>query len=111
MFFEPKEVVLRDERTTTDRRLLTARYKRKGDLVFQGQDIGESVKAFWGSIEYEWTWTVKAHDIPKLMTALNVRRELLREVKRRFSGPNAFRVETFLKESAVPYLVWSRTGD
>jgi hypothetical protein len=111
VFFEPKKVVLRDERTKADRRFLTARYKRKGDLVFEGQDIGEGVKAFWGCTEYEWTWTVKAQDIPKLMSALNVRRRLLTEIKRRFSGPDASRVETFLKESTAPYLFWSRVGD
>ena len=111
MFFEPKEVVLRDERTETDRRFLTARYKRKGDLVFEGQDIGKGVKDFWGYTEYEWTWTVKAHDIPKLMLTLNVKRKLLTEIKRRFSGPNGSRIETFLKEGAVPYMFWSRIGD
>ena len=111
MFFEPKEVVLRDERTKTDRRSLTAGYKRGRDLVFEGQDIGEGVKAFWGYDEYEWAWTVKAHDVPKLMLALNVRQKLLTEIRRRFSGPNASRVETFLKENEVPYLSWSRVGD
>ena len=111
VFFEPKKVLLRDERSKSDRRFLTARHERNGDLVFEGQDVGEGVKAFWGYTEYEWTWTVKAHDVPKLMLALNVRRRLLTEIKRRFSGANASDVETFLKESASPYLTWSRVGD
>ncbi len=111
VFFEPKEVLLRDERSKSDRRVLTARYNRKGDLVFEGQDIGERVKAFWGCTEYEWTWTVEAHDIHKLMLALNVRRKLLTEIQRRLSGANASNVETFLKEGAVPYVFWSRVGD
>jgi len=110
VFFEPKEVVLRDERTESDRRFLSARYKRQGDLIFEGQDLGKSVRAFWGCTEYEWTWTVKAHDIPKLMLALNAKK-VMTNIKRRFSGPNAARVEAFLKQNEIPYLFWSRVGD
>jgi len=104
-------VVLRDERTKSNRRFLSARHKRKSDLIFEGHDIGDGVGAVWGCTEYEWAWTVKAHDIPKLMLALDVRRKLMTEIKRRFSGPNASRVEPFLIESSVPYLAWSRIGD
>lgn len=111
MFFEPKEVVLRAERTKTVRRSLTARYRRGRDLVFEGQDLGEGVSDVWGYDEYEWTWTIKAFDVPKLMLALDVRRKLLTEIKRRFSGPNASFIEDFLKENTVPYLFWSRVGD
>jgi len=111
MFFELKKVVLRDERTKTDSRGLIARYGLNGDLIFEGQDLGAAVKAFWGSSEYEWTWTIKAHDAPKLMQALKVRRNPLRELKRRFSGPRASGIETFLRDNAVPFLFWSRVGD
>ena len=111
MFFEPKKVVLRDEQTKNDSRRLVARYEPNGDLIFEGQDLGEGVEAFWGNNEHEWTWTIEARDVPKLMQALNVRRKPLNEIKRRFSGPQASGIETFIQDSAVPFLFWSRVGD
>jgi hypothetical protein len=111
VFFEPREVVLRDERTETDRRWLVARYQPKGDLVFEGHDFGEGVRAYWGSAEYEWVWTVKSHDVPKLMRALGIWRRLLTTIQQRFSGPQAANLAGFLQANGIPYVAWSRTGD
>lgn len=111
MFFEPKKVVLRDERTKNDSRRLAVRHQPNGDLIFEGQDIGAGVGALFGVNEYEWTWTIEARDIPKLMQTLNTRRKLMTAIRRRFSGPDAARIESFLRDSTVPFSVWNRVGD
>lgn len=110
MFFEPKRVVLRDEKTRTDRRYLEARYAKR-DLVFEGRDLGESVAAVFGDSEYEWTLTVERADLPKLRAALGVRSRLMNAIKRRFSGPSGASVQPFMDEHSVPYRFWSRVGD
>jgi hypothetical protein len=111
MLFEKKQVILRREHSKSDRRSLVARLCPNGDVVFDGQDLGEGVKAFFGSREYEWSWTVKMTDVPKLRSALGVRRGLLEAIERRFRAEAAGTVEPFLKEHSIPYLTWSRVGD
>ena len=104
-------VILRDEASADDRRRLTARYAANGDLLIEGQDIGKSVEAFFGSREYEWAWTIAKSDHPKLLRALGTTADLMRAIKGRFSGDEAARIEAFLKTHGVPYSFWSRSGD
>lgn len=116
-----QSVVLRDERTPTSRRSLSARLGPEGDLIIDGQHLGNGVESLSGYREYEWNLTVAAVDTPKLLAALNgrpglfgllrSRRSLLEALLRRFSGDNADQLESFLKENDVPYSFWNRIGD
>jgi hypothetical protein len=118
---EPASVVLRQERTATDWRSLSARIGPQGELIVEGQDLGTSVEAPFGSREYEWTVTVAAADIRKLRAALagdrgffgvlRRRRGLLDALRRRFSGGQADRLEPFLKEKDIAFTFWNRIGD
>lgn len=117
---EPASAVLRDERTPTDLRSLTARLGTDGDLIVEGHDLGSGVESVFGYREYEWSVTVAAADIPKLVAALRGRRSLfggrrrhglLSALRRRFSGDNARKLEPFLKERGIPYAFWNRIGD
>ncbi|HVK55708.1 MAG TPA: hypothetical protein VM532_11845 [Burkholderiales bacterium] len=104
-------VVLRDERTDGDTRYLGAKYCANGDLLIEGQDIGDRVEAVFGYIEYEWMWTIKSTNLPKLAKALGVKSNLLGALKLRFSGNAAADLWDFLAENEIPYESWSRIGD
>lgn len=117
----PASVVLRQERTATDRRSLWASLGAEGELIIQGQDLGQAVESLSGFREYEWSVTVAAADLPKLRAALAgspilwgglLRRPgLLGALQRRFSGEKAGELEAFLKQEGVPYTFWNRIGD
>ena len=104
-------VILRDDVGPDDRRRLSARYASNGDLLIEGQDIGKSVEVFFGFREYEWSWTVGQADHPKLLKALGSKKNLLSEIKARFSGDDAGLIEDFLKSHGVPYSFSNRLGD
>ena len=106
-----KKIVLREERTTGDCRFLGAEIKGNGDLVFEGQDVGSGVEGVFGFREYEWYWTVKELDIPKLKNAIGRDGDILELLKEQFSDENAAGLFEFMKENNVPFESWSRTGD
>ena len=121
VIFGPRRVVLRDERTTGDRRFLSAAIDAQGDLIFTGHDLGDGVGVLSGYSEYEWTVTIAAVDVPKLAAALNVRGvfgtswrcngRLLRALQRRFSGGNESQLVPFLEKQGIPHAFWNRVGD
>jgi len=104
-------VVLRDERTQGDSRFLGASYSDAGDLVIEGQDLGNTVGGILGAREYEWTWTIACQDLPALGRALKTKANLLEALRIRFNGPAAAHLDVFLRESEIPYKIWSRIGD
>jgi len=106
-----RSAVLRDERTPGDVRHLSVRYASNGDLRIEGQDVGQSVESFFGSREYEWSWTVARSKHPKFLKALGVSGDLIAALKARFSGDDAAELEGFLKSHRIPFSVWSRVGD
>ncbi|MDE2165114.1 MAG: hypothetical protein KGJ66_02095 [Alphaproteobacteria bacterium] len=115
---ELTSVVLRQERTPTDRRSFTARLGPEGDLIIEGQDLGKGIESLSSFREYEWSLTVATADIPKLLAALKdgqgpfgAARGVLRALQRRFSGSKASELEPFLKEQGIPYSFWNRIGD
>jgi hypothetical protein len=104
-------VVLRDERTPGDTRNLSASHSSDGDLVIEGQDLGAGVEHAFGHREYEWVWTIAQADVPALSTALSENGDILDALARRFSGPDAAHLHSFLTENRIPFKTWSRIGD
>ncbi|SOC25563.1 hypothetical protein SAMN05877962_12441 [Alloalcanivorax xenomutans] len=111
LWWRPGKVVLRESRDQSGYRYLAAEFQDNGDLVFVGQDLGAGVNEAFGCLEYEWLWTIKAVDVPKLRAALQSRRPVLAALKRRFSGEEAMRLYAFLSASGVPFETYSRIGD
>ena len=109
--FRTKEVILRQERSKTDSRYLGAKLKENGDLVFEGQDLGSGVEEVFGASEYEWYWTVKAVDIPKFRSAIGSSSNILKSLKRDFSGHNAAKLYEFMQDHGIPFESYSRVGD
>ncbi len=102
---------MRQQRTATDSRHLSAALSESGDLLVEGQDIGASVRLMLGGGEYEWSHTVGAAHLPALKAALGVDSDVLAALRARFEGDKTFSFESFLKLHAIPYSFWSRTGD
>lgn len=106
-------VVLRDLSDARDRRYLAAELTSEGDLLMQGQDLGDGVEAVFGEgfREYEWAWTVRAAHVPKLLEALGAGGPVLAVLEHRFSGEKAAGLKQFLDDHEIPHESWSRMGD
>jgi hypothetical protein len=108
-------VTLRSRRGAGGVRHLGAWLTAAGDLVVEGHDLGSGVEAFFGEgrTEYEWTWTIRAADIPLLSAALEGRPDegILALLRRTCSNENASRLDALLGDGkAVPAERWSRVG-
>lgn len=110
-----KSVVLRKEHVGNDSRYLTARITEKGDLSIEGQDFGPAVEELMGPglREYEWAITVRAANLPKLVTALGGTdgANLLFLLAERFAEDETYASETFLEEHGIPVQFWNRVGE
>jgi hypothetical protein len=113
MFGKPKKksIILRQDKTPDDSRFLGAEIKANGDLLFEGQDYGSGVERFFGYSEYEWCWTIKAANLPKLQKALAEEGGLLELLEKKFSNDKAADLHDFLKNNDIPFESWSRVGD
>lgn len=105
------EVVLRDTRDADGSRRLVARLVANGDLVIEGQDLGDAVERAFGAREYEWTWTIAASELATLRAALGIDDDLLPALQRRFGGAAAAGLGRFLEAHGIRVSGWSRTGD
>jgi hypothetical protein len=106
-----KSVVLRNVRDAQGTRHLQATLTGEGDLVIEGQDLGDGVEQIFGVREYEWIWTIRARDLPSLLDAMGGSSNVLATLRERFSGDNAAELKSFLDSHDVPHEVWSRMGD
>ena len=105
------QVTLREERTKGDYRFLGAELKENGDLVIEGQDLGNGVKCAFGCVEYEWCWTIKANDIPLFKKAIGSEKEILEILETYFSREKASGLYEFMQNNKIPFDSWSRIGD
>ena len=80
--------------------------------MIEGQDLGAGVERIFGFREYEWVWTIKQADFPALSAALSeTGGDVVAALARRFSGPDAAHLCSFLTDSGIPFETWSRIGD
>lgn len=106
-----KTVVLRRCVDGDGTRYLEATFNDSGDLVIEGQDLGQGVEQVFGPgiREYEWIWTIRRGDLPKLKALLGG--DLLAGLKKDYSGSGAAKLHTFLTDSKVPFEAYSRVGE
>jgi hypothetical protein len=105
---------LRDTRDASGSRKLWAEQATPdGDVVIHGVDHGDGVEQVFGEgfREYEWVWTIRAAEVPKLLAALGATGPVLAALGERFSGDNAGGLSEFLDEHGIPYEAWSRMGE
>ena len=92
---EFKRVQLLEERGRTSR-FIHARIEDNGDLVVEGQDVGDAPKKGFDDSDYEFIVTVKAQDKDMVILAL-----VEKLFGGRFKAVDEFR--QFLGERAIPF--------
>ncbi len=87
-----KKVTLKDESWENEHHTLEACLKDTGDLVLEGYDLGDSVKKYYGDIDFEYWHTVKAENVSDV---------LLQLIKEKFKSAKEFL--QWLEEKEIPY--------
>ena len=105
------KVILRQTKDKLGSRYLEARLEPSGDVVIDGQDLG-GVEIFGAGIrEYEYAWTIRAVDVPKLAKALGTADNVLGALQSQYSDDKAAGLFSFLEEQGIPVETWSRHGE
>ena len=83
-------------------------FNEKGQLLFDGHDIGEAVEKWWGDSDYEYCYTNEPLDVEKLYSILEVtpgeRNSLLLKLKKRFGTNTAYSdFGKFMNENSIEY--------
>lgn len=96
-----KKVQLLEERGPTSR-FINARIEDDGNLIVEGQDLGEAPKKWFDDEDYEFWVTVKAENKDSVILAL-----IEKLFGGRFSAVDEFR--EFLKEKGIPFgwMTWA----
>jgi hypothetical protein len=89
-------------------------FNEKGQLIFDGYDLGKTVKDWWGDSDYEYTYTIEPVEVEKLYSILGIassdRHALLLEIKKRFEGNDAYsKFGDFMTKNNIDYsaFTWS----
>ena len=83
-------------------------FNEKGQLIFDGYDIGKTVEDAWGDSDYEYGYTIEAVEAEKLCSLFGIensnRHSLLLEIKKRFEGNEAYsKFGAFMEENNIDY--------
>jgi len=89
-------------------------FNDKGQLYFDGYDIGKSVEDAWGDADYEYTYTIEPNEINKFYGLFNLTKDnksgLLQALKDRFSGNKAFTLfGEFMKANDIKHSTFTWT--
>ena len=105
-----RQVELISERYDAGSYHLRAWLRNDGYLVFEGQDLGARVEDHFGYPEYEYTITLDPRQVARLMGLLGEAGDVLDAVRKHLSGDVAWRLRTWLEESAIELEFTARTG-
>jgi hypothetical protein len=107
-----RQVVLRDEHVGPDSRFLGASIDSNGDLMIEGHDLGPGTAPISSDGEYEWTTTIAAGDIPRLLELLGApgSTDILEVLQTRFSGRHSYELERTIRDSGIKTGFWSWSG-
>jgi hypothetical protein len=84
-----------------EHQVLEVYLNEEGDLVFEGYDIGEIVKEYWGDSDYEYYLTIKKEHVTAVLLWL------IKECfeNKRFANDSDFR--NWLEEKGITSEFWS----
>ena len=89
-------------------------FNEKGQLYFDGYDIGKTVEEAWGDSDYEYTYTIEPDQVGKFYPIFNLtagdKSGLLQAIKNRFSDNKAYTMfGDFMKANNIKYdgFTWS----
>lgn len=83
-------------------------FNEKGQLIFDGYDIGKTVDEWWGDSDYEYGYTIEPQQVVRIFSILGIenndRISLFKELKNRFEGNGAYTTfGNFLNENKIEY--------
>ena len=83
-------------------------FNGKGQLIFDGYDIGKGVEEAWGDFDYEYSYTIDPLNVEKLYSVLEIlkgdRPKLLLELKKRFGNNTGYSdFGKFMTENNIEY--------
>jgi hypothetical protein len=98
-----RRVQLRYERDGPDSRFLWAYLDDQGNLHIDGQDLGPKTAPVGDDGEYEWFKTIRAEDVPKVVTLLggSTGDDVLDLMEARYTGEASGELEKRLRESDI----------
>lgn len=109
-----RSLILRAERSRDGSNSYHLEVRRDADgcILIEGQDLGATPAAFWGSREYEWTMRIPAQAVPRYVEALggDPDRDDLLDLLAAKSG-DGYASRSFLDKAGISYEFWSRVGD
>lgn len=89
-------------------------FNQKGQLIFDGYDIGKTVDEWWGDSDYEYAYTIEAVEVEKLYSLFGIensdQHSPLLEIKKRFEGNKAYsKFGDFMEENNIEFksTTWS----
>ena len=84
---------------------LTAKVSEDGDLRIEGQDLGPITAMVSPDGEYEYWYTIQAHDVPALAAALggSTHADVLDLLEDRWSGHESYGLGEAIRQSGVPF--------
>ena len=107
-----KEVVLVEERSGADSRIIWASLAENGDLIISGQDIGPGVERVFGSDEYEFAHTIPFDYVLPFLEILGATKvtDVLTAL-RHFGGPRYQEIINALEtaQNSMPIRFWSHS--
>lgn len=92
-----KKITLYDQKFgKKEHRVLEVKISDEGNLVFEGFDLGDFVKEYWGDSDYEYWLTIKAEHLPTVLL------HLIKECfdNKIFTNDSEFR--DWLKKKGIP---------
>jgi hypothetical protein len=103
---------LRAEVDGDDSRFLDAFVDDDGVLHIDGQDLGPATAIVSSDGEYEWSRTIAAADVPRLVAELGGQpgEDVLDLLQRNWSGSRSYDLEKLLRETAIPVSLWTWSG-
>lgn len=81
-------------------------FNEENTLIFDGYDIGKTVKELMGDSDYEYHYSVKFSEVKKLASIFNInineKMVLLKEIKNRYNENDAYsKFGAFMKENNI----------
>jgi hypothetical protein len=98
-----RQVQLRNEQDGPNSRFLWAYLDDQGNLHIDGQDLGPKTGPVSDDGEYEWFKTIRAEDVPKVVTLLggSTGDDVLDLMEGRYTGEASGDLEKRLRESDI----------
>ncbi len=91
---------------------IQAYFDENNQLIIDGYDIGNRVKAIFGDSDYEYLYTVKSEEVLKLYELFNLKHDdqsnLLKKIQSNFSGNKAYsEFGKFMDDNNIKYTAFT----